>query len=322
MPVMPCGPRQQWKPQRALAAFAAVAVPVVALAASAAPPERNGFTLEPRSIELDEIRRGGPPRDGIPALDHPLAMSAAKSPWRDHEMVIGVTLDGESRAYPLAILVWHELANDTLAGRPILVSYCPLCGTGIVFDRRIDGRPHRFGVSGLLYQSDLLMYDRESESLWSQIGAEAVTGPSLGSRLTLVRSRMLTWGEWKQRHPATTVLSKNTGHARRYGTSPYGDYERSREIYFPTPRDRRYHPKMRTLGLRLADGTARAYPAKEIEAAGGSVREQFAGRDVVIHYEARTKVFDAKVPADIEVIEGFWFAWATFHPETTVFGRD
>ena len=128
-------------------------------------------------MPVEEILAGGPPRDGIPALDEPKFVSAAASVWEDDEHVVGVSVGGESRAYPLAILVWHELVNDSLGGEPILVSYCPLCGTAMVFDRRVGGRERRFGVSGLLYLSDLLLYDRASESLWSQISATAVTGP-------------------------------------------------------------------------------------------------------------------------------------------------
>ena len=216
--------------------LAAVALLLPATPGVAAPVERNGFVLEPASVAVAEILAGGPLRDGIPALDEPANVPASAAPWDDEDLVIGLEVEGEARAYPLAILVWHELVNDRLGGRPVLVSYCPLCGTGIVFDRRIAGRERSFGVSGLLYRSDLLLYDRETESLWSQISAEAVTGPSRGQRLTLVRSRMLPWGTWRRRHPATTVLSRQTGHQRRYGSSPYGDYARSERLVFPALR--------------------------------------------------------------------------------------
>ena len=233
--------------------------------------------------------------------------------------MIGLVQGGRARAYPLAILVWHELVNDTLGGRPVLVSYCPLCGTGIVFDRRIAGRTRRFGVSGLLYRSDLLLYDRETESLWSQISAEAVTGPARGSRLRPVRSRITTWGAWRSEHPGTDVLSLETGHRRPYGRAPYGDYARSEKLRFPAPRDARYHPKMPTAGLRLPGGPARAYPAEELVRAGGRVRERFAGRPVSVAYDADEGLFRVEAPPEVEVIEGYWFAWAAFHPETEVF---
>jgi hypothetical protein len=235
------------------------------------------------------------------------------------ERVIGVSSNGQARAYPVSLLVWHELVNDTLGGRPLLVSYCPLCGTGIVFDRRVDDAPpRRFGVSGLLYRSDLLMYDHESESLWSQISARALSGPARGMRLRLIRSVMTTWGQWREAHPETTVLTRDTGYARRYGHSPYGSYPKSRELIFPVPFARRYHPKMPTLGLRLADGTARAYPSEELEAAGGVMEERFGGHAVRVAWDSDSETFAVDAPEPVEVIEGYWFAWSTFHPDTSV----
>jgi hypothetical protein len=303
---------------RAVCAFAASAC--FALAANAqTPASLNGFVLEPATIPVDEILRGGPPRDGIPALDSPEVVAADEARWNDEERVIGVEAGGSARAYPLSVLVWHELVNDTLGEVPLLVSYCPLCGTGLVFDRRQGESVHRFGVSGLLFRSDLLMFDRETESLWSQIAARAVTGPARGRRLQLIRSRITRWGEWKRSHPATSVLSGVTGHERTYGKSPYGDYESSVHVLFPVELDRRYHPKTPTLGLRLHDGTARAYPADELRRAGGYVKDTFAGHEVTIQYDHETKLFDVQAPPDLEVIEGFWFAWAAFHPATSVF---
>jgi hypothetical protein len=296
-------------------------VALVALAPVAssddAPRRANGFTLEPSDIPVAEILAGGPTRDGIPALTNPEHSAAAGAPWSDDDLVMGVAHGGEARAYPLDILVWHELVNDTVGGRPILVSYCPLCGTGIVFDRRIDGSTRTFGVSGLLYRSDLLLYDRETESLWSQISSNAVTGPSRGKRLTQVRARTLTWAQWRERHPETTVLTHRTGHARRYGQSPYGDYAQSAKLYFPAPRDDRYHPKMPTVGLRIPGGAARAFPASEIQSAGGVVEEEFEGRPVRVAWDGECFLVDA--PDDVEIVEGYWFAWAAFHPHTTIF---
>jgi len=280
---------------------------------------RNGFVLEPAGVPVSEILSGGPPRDGIPALDHPATVPAAEADWADDELVLGVAMGGEARAYPVAILNWHELVNDTLGGEPILVSFCPLCGTGMVFDRRVAGKVRRFGVSGLLYLSDLLMFDRESESLWSQISAEAVTGSLLGERLRLLRSSMERWGRWRRDHPDTTVLSRETGHRRDYDRSPYRGYAQSREVMFQAPADRRYHPKMPTLGLRIPGEGARAYPASELARAGGSVEERFLDRRVRVAYDADRQLFDVDAPDDVEVVEGFWFAWAAFHPETSVY---
>ncbi len=289
------------------------------MAAAQETRRQNGFALQPSTIPVDEILSGGPSRDGIPALNDPRAVPIERARWRDDEMVVGVTLGKQARAYPLAILVWHELVNDELGGQPILVSYCPLCGTALTFDRRIAGKTRRFGVSGLLYQSDLLLYDRESESLWSQISATAVTGSLAGKRLKVLRSSLLTWGAWKREHPQTTVITLDTGHERAYGQQPYGDYATSERLYFPARQDSRYHPKMPTLGLRAQNELARAYPAAELEKAGGSIKEKFAGHDIVVSYDATQQVFDVDAPLNIEVIEGYWFAWTSFHPKTTVF---
>ena len=312
-------------PPTALATLAATGL--LCAASLATPASRlNGFVLEPASISLEEIHRGGPPRDGIPSLVDPKPLAPDQAPWRKGDWVIGVVSGGEARAYPVAILMWHELVNDTLGGRPILVSYCPLCATALVFDRRPANdrgeSPLEFGVSGLLYRSDLLMYDRSSDSLWSQIGAEAVTGERLGQRLPLLRSRMLPWGRWLALHPETSVLGTNTGYERRYGSSPYRGYERSRKLVAPAPLDGRYHPKLRTLGLRTSGGAARAYPSSELERAGGCIEEiELFGRDRVrIEWDSSDQTFSYDVSNDaLEVIEGYWFAWAAFHPDSEVF---
>jgi hypothetical protein len=282
-------------------------------------PVKNGFRLSDARVPVQEILPGGPGRDGIPALSDPAVVSAQGAPWNDAETVLGVALGGEARAYPLAILNWHELVNDTLGGRPILVSYCPLCGTGLVFDRVLGEQTRSFGVSGLLYRSDLLLYDRETESLWSQIESTALSGPASGTRLRVLRSELTTWGRWRTAHPDSSVLSLETGHTRDYGRSPYGDYRESTSLYFPAPLDPRYHPKMPTLGVRLPGGVARGYPAAELVRAGGRVEESVAGRQVVVSYDDRDQVFDVEADPDLEVIEGYWFAWSAFHPDASVF---
>jgi hypothetical protein len=301
------------------AALAAILVLAPFAGASGADPKPNGFSVVDATIPVDAILAGGPPRDGIPALDHPEAIPATAAPWHDQELVIGVEQGGQFRAYPIALLNWHELVNDTLGERDILVSYCPLCGTGMVFDRKVDGKTRTFGVSGLLYQSDLLLYDRETESLWSQIGSEAVTGDAAGTRLVVLRSELTPWGSWRSKHPQTTVLGVDTGHRRDYGRSPYGDYAKNDTLFFPAPLDSRYHPKMPTLGVRVPGGAARAYPGAELARAGGRVEELFEGHRIAVTYDEKRQIFDVEAAPELEVIEGYWFAWSAFHPESTVF---
>jgi hypothetical protein len=233
--------------------------------------------------------------------------------------VIGVEIGAEARAYPIAILDWHEVVNDSLGDVPILVTWCPLCGTGMVFDRELDGAARRFGVSGLLYKSDVLLFDRTTESLWSQIAAKAVTGSMSGTPLKLRRSHHLSWGEWKARHPGTSVLSTRTGHARDYSSSPYRGYAESRRLMFPTPYQRRFHPKTPTLGIRTAAGTAKGYPGPEVSAVGGKVSERIDGLEISVSYDEGTGVFQVEAPDGVEVIEGYWFAWSAFHPDARTF---
>lgn len=300
-----------------------ITLSMVALVATAGEPEtKNGFVLSPASVPVGEILGGGPKRDGIAALVDPPRVAAGEASLGPDEWVVGVAIGGEAVAYPTAILEWHELVNDTIDGNPVLVSYCPLCGTAMVFDRRIGGKTRSFGVSGLLYLSDLLLYDRETQSLWSQIRSEAVTGAALGQRLVLLRSRTMRWREWRKLHPRTTVLSRDTGHQRPYGRSPYGNYATSDELRFPAPQDRRHHPKTPTVGLRIAGGPARAYPAVEVVRAGGVVEERLAGRRVRVAYDPERETFSVDVPADVEIVEGYWFAWMAFHPESTVFAAE
>jgi len=318
------------------AAAAALASLLILLGAGSARAgaEPNGFDLTDTRVPAREILRGGPPRDGIPALDAPAMDPAREATWPDSTMVVGIEAlrgDGtvEARAYPLSVLVWHELVNDTIAGQPILVSYCPLCGSAMVFERPASAYGNdRFGVSGLLYRSDMLMFDRATSSLWTQIGGRAVTGERAGEQLTLLRSSHERFDAWRARHPETLVLSERTGHRRDYGRTPYGDYATSRALFFPVPapvpapQDDRAHPKMRTLGLRTQDGThARAYPLRLFESDPSPVVDRFGGHAVRIAFSRERDAFVVDAPPEIDVIETYWFAWMAFHPDSTVHRR-
>ena len=176
------------------------------------------------SIRLNEIFDGGPGKDGKLALTNPPSISVGAADYLDDtDVVLGISINGQSRAYPLRIMVIHEIVNDTLDGRPVLVTFCSECGTGIAFDPVVDGQAIEFGVSGMLYKRDLLMYDRNTEtpSLWVQALGEAVVGPKTGKLLNLLPVTQAQWGEWKATHPDTTVLSKATGFNFHY--NPYPD---------------------------------------------------------------------------------------------------
>ena len=283
----------------------------------------NAFDLRESLIPADEIHAGGPPRDGIPALTDPEFVLAAQADYlAPDDRVLGLKLDGEARAYPIAILNWHEIVNDRIGGRAVAVTYCPLCGTGIAFDALHEGRRLDFGVSGLLYNSDVLLYDRQTESLWSQIKKQAVTGPMKGRRLSALPMTDTTWRAWREAHPKTLVLSTDTGHSRDYSRNPYGGYARERGLYFPvSASSKRYHPKERVLGLEI-DGTFKAYPFAELsKQGGGEVRDRVNGRDLLVSFDPINEsatAYDAK-GYQLPAITGCWFAWYAFHPQTEIF---
>jgi len=176
-------------------------------------------------VPLGDFSSGGPPRDGIPPIDEPRFAPSSDARGADREPVIAVERDGAARAYPIRILIWHEIVNDTFSGRPIAVTFCPLCNTSIVFGRVLDGRELRFGTTGNLRLSDLVMWDDETESWWQQFTGEAVVGELTGARLERVPSRIVSLGEFRRRHPQGEVLTEQTGHDRPYGRNPYAGYD-------------------------------------------------------------------------------------------------
>ena len=188
-----------------------------------------------RSVPLSEIVSGGPPRDGIPPIDHPRFESAGQADrWLDdRHPVIVVEAEGVAKAYPLGILIWHEIVNDEVGGLPVTVTYCPLCNTALVFDRRLGGRVLDFGTTGRLRQSDLVMYDRQTETWWQQAIGEAIIGELVGQALTAVPANTLGWETARSLYPDVRVLSRDTGFpdyeaSGRYGQNPYTDYDMRR----------------------------------------------------------------------------------------------
>lgn len=281
----------------------------------------NGFDVEGGLIPENEIFSGGPPRDGIPAIDNPRFEPADKATWlRDGDLVTGINIGGVVRAYPLRILVWHEAVNDNVGGKPVLISYCPLCGSTMVFDRNIKGKVYTFGISGLLHQSDVLFYDRETESLWSQLHMKAVTGPMSGTEFDILPSTLATWKEWKSEHPDTEVLSRNTGYRRDYDNMPYGGYEQSSTIMFPVRNTSpRFHPKEKVLVVISGD-KAKAYPFSELEKTKTPLTDTLGGKEVVIKFSGGNFVTATdKDGKPLDSFVSYWFAWYTFRPDTLVF---
>ena len=285
-------------------------------------PVKNGFDLTDALLPASKILSGGPPRDGIPAIDTPHFVSAATATFlRGSDRVLGIRHHGVIKAYPVAILNWHEIVNDTLAGEPVVVTYCPLCGTGIAYLARARGQELTFGVSGLLYNSDVLLYDRKTRSLWSQLLHQAVSGPMKGEELEAIPLEHTRWSEWRQRYPDTLVLSTNTGYHRDYSRSPYMGYEKSRKIWFPVQaQDDRYHPKEPVLGVEF-DGDFKAYPFVELGKASADVHDTLAGRKIIVSYDRINHAATASLENGdrLPAVTSYWFAWYAFHPDTGVY---
>lgn len=282
----------------------------------------NGFNLAQSSLPVEEIYRGGPPKDGIPSIDKPLFLSADQMfKLNPNDMVLGITNGTDSKAYPISILNWHEVVNDYLGDMPTLVTYCPLCGSGMVFERTFNGQVLDFGVSGLLYNSDVLLFDRQTESLWSQIKKQAVTGAKQGLQLQPLVVQHTSWARWKKSHPNTQVLSFDTGYVRQYSSNPYDGYEEISATLFPVKfRAEGFHPKQRVVGIDI-NGQSKAWPLIELAKADQPLRDYVGGKEVVVHYHraSQTAWIDDAQGKELPSVTLFWFAWAAFHDNTSVY---
>lgn len=312
--------------RQTLLALALVASLGTAHAAGPDPAAFNGFDITNVSVPTQAIQRGGPPRDGIPAIDHPKFVPAKQARLGVNERVLGVALHGLARAYPVRILNWHEVVNDQFGAQAVVVTYCPLCGTGMAFDAplgTVGKGGNTLGVSGLLYNSDVLLYDRATRSLWSQLMQSAISGPLKGERLRSVALTHTSWGDWRQRHPNTEVLSTDTGFARDYSHDPYAGYERVQQLVFDVQhRDARFELKEWVLGIEVGD-IHMAYPFSVLSRrvdANGELVDFVAGQRLRIRYDRRhgtAEAFDAQGQPWPGTM-AFWFAWVAFHPRTEV----
>jgi hypothetical protein len=287
--------------------------------------KKNGFVLDGALIPTKEIRPGGPPRDGIPAILRPRFISASEANYLQPETrVLGHSNGTIAKAYPVPILNWHEVVNDSLVDQRLLVTYCPLCGTGMAFE--VDSND-LFGVSGLLYNSDVLLYDTATESLWSQIMGQAISGPRRGERLRQVTLRHTTWSQWQERHPDTVVLAPPSGSAADYQANPYVGYEKTRRLFFPvSSKSRAFHPKAQVLGLVIAE-QAHAYALSELAAAGNLVEETIGATSFRIHHDPASdsawveakRTGSNELFKEVPSVMSYWFAWYAFHPKTAIF---
>jgi len=332
------------------------------------------------SIDFSEVIAGGPPKDGIPAVNDPRMESIEEaSEWLvEQSPVIAVEINGEARAYPQAILMWHEIANDEIGDVPISVTFCPLCNSSIVFDRRVESDVLDFGVSGLLRKSDMIMYDRQTDSWWQQFTGEGIVGEYNGTLLDIIPSLVIGFGQFAERYPDGLVMSRDTGTTRNYGLNPYAGYVGSDPsgFLFRGEIDPRLTATERVLAAEINDDAiAYAFATLRDEIV---INDTVGGTDVVALWQpgvadaldqsriddsadlGTAALYDRQVNDQTltfiqdaegriideqtgsiwnlfgEAIEGelagaqlqqlvaaphFWFAWAAFHPETTVYGQ-
>lgn len=275
-------------------------------------------------IHPSKFLSGGPGKDGIPSIDNPKFISAEEADWLpEEELGLGIVHKGEARFYPFRILVNHEIANDFIQGDPILITYCPLCFTGIAFLSELDGEAVEFGVSGKLYNSELIMYDRKTDSYWPQTLGKAVLGPLTGTVLKKLVSDTVLWGDWKKVHPDTKVLSRKTGFFRAYsGSNPYGEngnFESIR-LQFPLENyDSRLKDNEIVYGIEL-NNAFKAYKKSDL-AKLGSIEDTVGGEKIIITFDKDLKSARAEKESGEEIIVEtlFWFAWAAFYPDTELF---
>lgn len=240
-------------------------------------------------VDFEEILVGNPTKDGIPSLTDPdLEPVSQAAAWlSDRSPVIAVEIDGEARAYPQAILMWHEIANVEIAGIPVAVTFCPLCNSSITFDRRVDGDALDFGVSGFLRNSDLVMYDRQSETWWQQLTGEGLVGSYAGVLLDIIPSQVISFASFAERYPEGLVLSRDTGFSRRYGINPYSNYDSrpGRPFLFRGEIDARLGSPVDHVLAATVDGIAKAYPFALLREQG-VINDSIGEKPVVAFFQA------------------------------------
>jgi len=253
------------------------------------------------NVPYDELLSGGPPRDGIPPIDNPkfVDVNQAKTWIEDNEPVVFVKIGEKVKAYPIQILIWHEIVNDTLGGKNISVTFCPLCNSTIVFDRVLDGKLYDFGTSGLLRNSDLVMYDRQNETLWQQFTGEAIIGDLTGKVLTMLPSSMISFKDYYTTYPNAMVLSKDTGHYRAYGDNPYVGYDdiNNSPFLYSNPIDKRLKPMARVVTISNKNDS-KAYSYKILKRKK-VVNDIFSGKKIaVFHKSGTTSALDRQSISD------------------------
>ncbi len=252
--------------------------------------------IDKRLINLDDLTRPGIPKDGIPVIDRPkfVTIGEAREWLSDNEPVIVLEMGNISRAYPLQILLWHELALDEINGVPIAITFCAMCHSAIVFERKVDGHTLTLSISGFIRNADMILYDRETESWWQQLTGEAVVGDMVGKRLKQLPAQIVSFAQFASAYPQGEVLSRNTGYTRDYGRNPHAGYDdvNGRPIMFRGKADTRLRPMEKLIGVVIGD-KAKAYPYA-ISHARRVIYDRIGSQEVVVfHADGAASALDA-----------------------------
>ncbi|NIT56830.1 MAG: DUF3179 domain-containing protein [Aliifodinibius sp.] len=240
-----------------------------------------------RTIDLNELISGGPGKDGIPAINKPKFVKPDKAEnWlKPVEPVISLVVNDKAKAYPLQILMWHEIVNDRIGGVPVAVSFCPLCYSANVFDRRIKDKVYTFGVSGMLRHSDMVMYDRQTQSLWQQFNGQAIVGDMVGTTLKRIPAQIISFEQFRNIYKNGLVLSRDTGYRRKYGRNPYVGYDdiNNKPHLYRGKQDPRLKPMEKLITVNI-NNTGKAYPYS-ITRKKRAINDEVGGQKIVIFHD-------------------------------------
>ena len=275
------------------------------------------YAAEDIDADLDTVFQGCPRRDCIPSIDQPQFLNTADVDFLEaDDMVLSITHASITRAYPTRILDRHEIVNDHFGKTPVAVTYCPLCGSSLAFVRMLDGSKVELGVSGLLHNNDLIMYDRKTNSLWQQITGEAIAGPKRGSKLEAVPVTMSLWADWKRAHPDAEVLALPND-SKQYSKVAYGNYASSDRLLFPvTAQDARLHVKKVIYGVEITSQSIAVEADWLLQE--GRWEHQVNGQLLRLEADASGAVVGTLDGQPIPIHRMYWFAWYSFHPDTAL----
>lgn len=283
---------------------------------------QNDFTGA--KIAKEDLLQGCYGKDCIPSIDSPTFETVGEADtWlQANDRVFALDYNGVVRAYPQRIMNWHEIVNDDAGGTPIAITFCPLCGSALAFERTVDGVITEFGVSGKLHNSDLVMYDRYEGNLWQQITGDAIVGPAARRNEELVKIPIITvpWSQWKEEHPDTQVLSRETGFSRNYDQYPYGTYEQDDQLLFGVEGlDKSLQIKTVVYGVEI-NGASKAYPESVFDE-NAVINDQVGDASIRLEKQASGEIALTNIATEEEIIpiRLFWFAWAAFHPDTELY---